>query len=331
VALDFAPIFEARIRDLTQRRDRLAHALEASEVAPSQANFLYVAPDPAARLREVGQLVRTLPGTSAARVGVGTEAIAGNTAEALGGRLEPPRPGGRRRLLVLDVDGVLIDADRSFMDAVNRALAELMPGISWSDDHFQAFKRTGGFNNDFRLTAAAWALAQAGQLDRVFSAEGVGFPDFEAQFEALESEAQSVVQRHYADTCKQERPLIDRPELAATGFDLAILTGRPPEELLMAFEVLGWQLPAISDAGPHLRKPEPAGLLQLADAFRAEEIIFVGDTRDDAEALRRARAVRPELIWTFGAVGPDRKRFAAPEDVQAATLRDLLPMLMLRK
>ena len=136
-----------------------------------------------------------------------------------------------------------------------------------------------------------------------------------------------MVQRHYAETCQLEKALIELDELEATGLDLAILTGRPPEELEMAFGVLGWCLPAVSDAGPHLRKPEPAGLLQLADAFRAEEIIFVGDTRDDAEALRRARAIRPELTWTFAAVGPDRERFAHPRDLQSPTLRDLLPML----
>lgn len=326
VALDFSPLFEARIRELTERRDRLAQSLPAFEVAPSHANFLHIAPDPALRLREAGQLVRALPGTSAARVGVGTEAVAAITANVLGGSLRPVQPRPRRRLLALDVDGVLIEADRSFMEAVTRALVELMPGITWSDDHFRAFKRMGSFNNDFRLTAAAWTLAQEGQLERIFSQEG-GFPEFEARFQTLEPEAQRVVQRHYADTCKQEKALIELHELEATGLDLAILTGRPPEELLMAFEVLGWRLPAISDAGPHLRKPEPAGLLQLADAFRAEEILFVGDTRDDAEALRRARTLRPELTWTFAAVGPDRGRFAAEEDLQAPTLRDLLPMM----
>jgi phosphoglycolate phosphatase-like HAD superfamily hydrolase len=91
--------------------------------------------------------------------------------------------------------------------------------------------------------------------------------------------------------------------------------------------VLGFQLPAVCDAAPHLRKPEPAGLLQLADAFRAEEILFAGDTVDDARCLRAAAGLRPELTWRFAALGPDRARFAATGDVQSASLRDLLPML----
>ncbi|NTW85764.1 MAG: hypothetical protein HGB30_06325, partial [Holophagaceae bacterium] len=72
---------------------------------------------------------------------------------------------------------------------------------------------------------------------------------------------------------------------------------------------------------------EPAGLLQLADAFRAEEIVFVGDTVDDARCLRAAAALRPEVSWRFGAVGPDRAHFAAPEDLSFETLLHLLQEL----
>jgi phosphoglycolate phosphatase-like HAD superfamily hydrolase len=136
-----------------------------------------------------------------------------------------------------------------------------------------------------------------------------------------------VVQKHYAETIHLERPLVSLAELQATGWDLSVLTGRPPEELELAWRVLGFQLPAVCDAAPHLRKPEPAGLLQLADAFRAEEILFAGDTVDDAGCLRAAAALRPELQWRFAALGPDRARFVSPEDVQFENLRDLLPTL----
>ena len=88
---------------------------------------------------------------------------------------------------------------------------------------------------------------------------GQGFPELEARFQALEPTAQAVVQKHYADTIRMERPLVSLPELQATGWDLAILTGRPPEELGLAWRVLGFQLPAICDAAPHLRKPELRG------------------------------------------------------------------------
>ncbi len=327
VALDFAAEFDAEIRATSVRRDCLRSALLDKDVAMSAANFLHISPDPAPALRQAGMLARTLPGGASARVGIGSEAVVLQTAAALGASLVANRPPARRTLLVLDVDGVLIEAERSFMEAVSRALADLVPDLAWTDEHFRAFKRVGGFNNDFRLCSAAWVLADRGEVDRLWTAEGIGFPDLETEIHAREVGAQIAVQRHYAETSKLEKPLIELAALKVLGWDVAILTGRPPEELVMAFQVLGWQLPAIADAAPHLRKPMPHGLLQLADAFRAEAIVFVGDTRDDAACLRAAREIRSDLTWRFAAVGPDRGRIAQGGDLSAPTLLDLLPLL----
>lgn len=331
VALDFAAAFEPLVRAIPERRERLARALHCHEAAPSAANFLHLTPDPAPALEAAGVKVRRLPGTDAARVTLGTEADTARVAAALGGTLPVPGPRPPRQLLVLDIDGVLIDADRSFMEAVARALADLRPALPWSDAAFRAFKRLGGFNNDFRLTAGALALAErvgdADLLPHLEAAAGLGFSALEARMQALEPQAQSAVQRHYTDTIQLERPLATLADLQVAGWDLAVLTGRPPEELVLAWRVLGFNLPAVCDAAPHLRKPQPAGLLQLADAFRAETILFVGDTVDDATCLRAAARLRPELSWRFAAVGPERCGFAGPEDIQCASLADLLPML----
>ena len=329
VALDFTGDFEREIRATARRRDRLAAGLPNHSAAPSAANFLLLRPDPTSLLLAAGQLARALPGDDAARVGLGDEAAATTTASALGGRLAGLPAPAPRQLLVLDIDGVLIDTADSFAEAVRRALADLRPGLPWSVAHFTAFKRLGGFNNDFRLTAGALALSEPdGSIDLLPSleaAEGVGFPAFEDRIRAWEPEARRAVQRHYAATVAMERPLITRSELRHEGWDIAILTGRPPEELGLAWRVLGFELPGLCDSAPHLRKPEPAGLLQLADAFRAEQILFVGDTRDDATCLRAAALRRPDLSWRFAAVGPDRDRLDA--DLRAPSLRDLLKEL----
>ena len=274
--------------------------------------------------------MRAYPGTNTARIAIGSEDEARRVAEAMGGALPDRVPARPRHLLVLDVDGVLVDATESFRRAVAQALAQLRPELPWKDDFFHAFKRVGGFNNDFRLTAGALALHEANGLHRLHAAEGQGgFPELDARIAALEPAAKEAVQAAYAETRKLEQPLILLHELQdARGVsDVAVLTGRPPEELALAWEVLGFSLPAVCDAGPHLRKPEPGGLLQLADAFRADAVTFVGDTRDDAECLRRARALRPELSWRFGAVGPDRDGFASPGDLVAPDLRTLLSLL----
>lgn len=349
VALDFAADFETAVRAVPERRDRLAAALadhqaapmyQASpgyqaapryQAAPSAGNFLHLSPDPSSVLEGAGLKVRRLPGANAARVTVGAEADTALAASALGAALPAPAPRPRRRLLALDIDGVLIDAGRSFMDSVARALAELRPALPWSDGTFRAFKRLGGFNNDFRLTAGALALAERqGDVDLqplLESAAGRGFPDLEPRMRELEPVAQVVVQKHYADTIHSERALVALEELRDTGWDLAVLTGRPPDELALAWQVLGFRLPAVCDSAPHLRKPEPAGLLQLADAFRAEDIVFAGDTVDDARCLGAAAALRPELRWRFAAIGPDRARFAAPGGLSFAGLRECLSVL----
>jgi phosphoglycolate phosphatase-like HAD superfamily hydrolase len=129
-------------------------------------------------------------------------------------------------------------------------------------------------------------------------------------------------------TKELEKPLITRKELDALGIDVAVFTGRPPEEWDMAVQVLGFVLPAVTDSAPHLRKPRPDGLLQLADVFRAQEVLFVGDTRDDAGCLADARALRPDIQWSFAAVGPDRERIGG--DLTGDSLRALLPEITRR-
>lgn len=237
----------------------------------------------------------------------------------------PPVPG--RQLLALDVDGVLIDPGRSFVEAVSAALAELAPSLPWDDDHFAAFKRLGGFNNDFRLTAGALALAEIGGLDGLRHATGKSLAHLDPRIRELEPRCRAAVQKHYARTRRMERPMVSREDLAVFPGDLAIFTGRPPDELTLAFQVLGFRIPAVADSAPHLRKPRGEGLVQLADAFRCGRVTFVGDTCDDASALRSARALCPGVDWVFAAVGPDRPWIAEDGDLQAPRLKDLLPTL----
>jgi phosphoglycolate phosphatase-like HAD superfamily hydrolase len=161
-------------------------------------------------------------------------------------------------------------------------------------------------------------------MERLWKAAGIGFPDLEARIQELEPRCKEAMQRHYAQTQKLEKPLISRLELEALGWDVVIFTGRPPEEMPLAEKVLGFQLPTVCDFAPHLRKPLPCGLLQLADAFRAQEVVFAGDTRDDATCLRTAREQRPEISWTFAAIGQDRNRIAVEGDYRAESLRGLL-------
>ena len=236
----------------------------------------------------------------------------------------------RRHLLVLDVDGVLLDPGRAFTEAVAGALAELEPGMPWDDLKYAALKRMGGFNNDFRLAAGALALFEAGLLADLAQVDAAGLAALAPRMDALEPMCTVIVRKHYSRTHWLERPLVRRHDLDAFKGDMAIFTGRPPVELAQAFEVLGFRLPAVTDSALHLRKPRPEGLIQLADAYRTRRITFVGDSVDDATALAAARRLRPDLDWVFAAVGPNRAGFAGAEDLQAECLLDLLPQLSAR-
>jgi phosphoglycolate phosphatase-like HAD superfamily hydrolase len=238
------------------------------------------------------------------------------------------------RLLVLDVDGVLIDPCGSFERCAAMALADIVPGLPWSDELYWAFKKVPGFNNDFRLTAAAVALYELGEIkDGLHEHLKGGFAHLgqraQKRIAELEPLCKERVQFHYQGVKHLERPLITLPELEnIAGWDVAILTGRPPEELALAFDVLGFELPAACDTCPEFRKPEPGGLLHLAEAFGANEIFFVGDTMDDATCLRRARdAVRGHnlaLKLVFVAVNKLRHKISQPGDLAYPTLRDFI-------
>ena len=84
VALEFTKEFDGEIRGIVRRRERLRVSLGAYSAAPSEGNYLYVAPDPAPVLSDAGLMVRAFPGVGAARVTVGSEAEVQLTSEALG-------------------------------------------------------------------------------------------------------------------------------------------------------------------------------------------------------------------------------------------------------
>ena len=272
-------------------------------------------------------LLRETPGGRAYALGrpdlVGPMAAAAGW-QPRGGPLPPAAALPGTHLLALDIDGVLIDPGGSMEQAVTAALAEMAPGLAWSDGDYLAFKRAGGFNNDFRLVAAALAMGERdGGFGDLAAVAGGGSP-LEPRVSELEPGCTVVLRRHHEATLALERPLVSLGQLAAFPGDLALFTGRPPEELAMAFALLGFELPGVGDFAPHLRKPRSEGLLQLADGFRAERILFVGDSADDATALRGARALRPDLDWRFCVVGPERARIAGAGDRQCAGVAELL-------
>jgi len=93
-----------------------------------------------------------------------------------------------------------------------------------------------------------------------------------------------------------EPTLVEPGTVAALeeGFAVGILTGRPAGEAAIALERAGLDLPderVITMDDPFPGKPDPAGLVALAERLGADAVAFAGDTLDDARTARAAREV----------------------------------------
>jgi histidinol-phosphate aminotransferase len=314
--------FERLVKETIERRDRLAQALQPkARLARSAANFLHITPERTSDLLAKGVLARALPGTPSLRVSLSDERTAVAIANVYEATLPPPQKLPARALLVLDVDGVLIEAEASFRTAVARALAELQPSLPWNDSLFRTMKRVSGMNNDFRLAAALLHLwlqrTEDGGARFTALCNGTAPVLTETERRAIadaEAEVAACVAQHYAQTQAMEQPLITATALTAIWDTCAIYTGRNADEFTLATRTLGFSFPAVVDRGAHVRKPAPGGLLQLRDRFRADAIMFVGDTRDDLGALLAARSALPHVRFAFCAVGPARHEIVTAPD-----------------
>lgn len=91
-----------------------------------------------------------------------------------------------------------------------------------------------------------------------------------------------------------DEPVIATASTMATlrsRFRLGVLTGRPEREAALALDRVGLDLP---DAQVVTRddwgggKPEPTGLVELAEALDCSAVAYVGDTRDDVRTAQNA-------------------------------------------
>lgn len=122
---------------------------------------------------------------------------------------------------------------------------------------------------------------------------------------------------------EDEPVLVEAETLAALRerVDLAVLTGRPAQEAEVALSRVG-----LGDLPPERRvtmdddlpgKPDPAGLVALAERLNARSLLFAGDTLDDvrtavaASETDPARTYRGVGVLTGGLTGESgRKKYA---------------------
>jgi phosphoglycolate phosphatase len=189
------------------------------------------------------------------------------------------------QLVVFDLDGTLIDSRRDLADATNALIAEL-GGKPLSVDAVTAMVGEGAAVLVRRaLTAAGLDPRTPGALDR---------------FLARYDERLTVHTRPYDGLVEA------LSALRSEGRTLAVLTnkpGRPSREILERLELARFFSQVVGGDTAVGRKPDPAGLLHLAQRAQVapSATVLVGDSPIDAETARRAGAVLCIARYGFGA------------------------------
>ncbi len=180
------------------------------------------------------------------------------------------------RLIVFDMDGVLVDPAESFRRAVIETVRHFT-GEPTTFGRIAAIKNEGGYNDDsdiaLRIVEELGGKATRGEIEEVGR----------RLFWGEDRDGMILNERWLVGDGVLEG-------LSARA-KLAIFTGRGPQT---ARHTLGRFCPAIefdpivtSDL-PLALKPAPDGLLHVLEKHPGAEALYVGDTVDDARAARAA-------------------------------------------
>ncbi len=182
------------------------------------------------------------------------------------------------RVLVFDMDSVLAEVGGSFMAAI-QATVQHFAGVEVSLAQIAAYKKAGGWNND-------WLLSQKLIVD--LGKREVPYAEVVAAFQRFFFGTDEVEGLILRETWIPESGLLER---LAERYALAIFTGRTRDELgptLRRFApTIEWSI-TITEEDVASSKPAPDGLLAIAAAHPASELIYVGDNVDDARSARSA-------------------------------------------
>lgn len=199
-----------------------------------------------------------------------------------------PKPAGRIRAVLIDLDGTLVDSAPDIVEASNRMLVELgVPALSPAV--VASFIGNGVPMLVQRLLKASPGLPR---LDEVV--------------------ARAMFFRHYHDTNGRFSKLFPGvlPGLIAlqeAGFRLGCVTNKPiayTEPLLEAFGLERFLQAVVGGDSIPQMKPDPAPLIHACALLGVEcaETVLVGDSHVDVAAARAAGM--PSYIVRYGYPGP---------------------------
>lgn len=179
------------------------------------------------------------------------------------------------KLLIFDIDGVLVDVSNSYRQAIKQT-AEFFTKKEVTLQEIQGYKNKGGFNND-------WDLTEAIIRDRGLNA-------------SREKIIEKFQELYLGKLIKNEKWLLDKRILQKLyeKYKLAILTGRPREEAIHVLKnnnALNYFGEIIAMEDVTRQKPDPEGLLKILRKYNANHAFYFGDTIDDMKAAVNANII----------------------------------------
>jgi len=192
-----------------------------------------------------------------------------------------------RRLIVFDMDGVLVDVTESYRESIRETVRHFT-GESITHVEIQAAKNRGGSNNDWDLSL---------ELIR----EHGGSPSREEVIAAFQS---IYLGENNTGLISRERwlPREQLLERLAARFHFALFTGREHWEAEFTLSKFAPGIrfdPLIGMEDVEFEKPNPEGLLKILDRVKPEDTFYIGDVMDDCLAARAAS------VPFIGVVSPD--------------------------
>ena len=177
-----------------------------------------------------------------------------------------------KKLIVFDMDGVLVDVTDSYRESITQTVKHFT-GVDLRREQIQEYKNQGGWNDDWKLS------------HHICTAAGS-----EVAFETVKEYFQSIFLGNGSDGLILREQWVARPgtlEKLAESFDFAVFTGRPKSDAAITLNRFAGGLtfaPVIGMEDVERHKPHPEGLLKLP-----QTAFYVGDTVDDARCARAAK------------------------------------------
>jgi len=181
-----------------------------------------------------------------------------------------------QRLLILDMDGVLVDVTESYRQTIIETVRHFT-GVEITHTEIQAAKNRGGSNNDWDLSL---------ELVR----ERGGAPEREEVIAAFQ---RIYLGEENTGLIARERwlPRDHLLERLSARFRLALFTGRERWEAEFTLSKFAPGIrfdPIVGMEDVQFEKPNPEGLLKIVEQMKPAEVFYIGDVMDDCLAARAA-------------------------------------------